>query len=366
RNGSVFMLLRTESGFLWQAESADGLKWADLKQSTIKSVTCCPQLARLHDGRIALLWNAPPRHVPTSRSSRAELSLAFSSDEGATWSAPVVVAANFTAGGRVSYPYLYERRPGELWITTMQGGLRMKVDVADLAAGQIAVHQPPAKPVPQPGGIFMFGDSTTAPRGPLKVYAERVNTSLQSIGSSVPVYNSGVPSNTTANALKRLETDVLVHKPRVVVMQFGINDSAINVWQKPPETEPRVSKETFVANYRAMIEATRKSGAKVIVMTTNPLRWHSKTRELYGKPPYDPNAEDGFEKPTLVAYNEALRALAKELNVPVVDVHAAYPAYAARHNTTIAEMLPDGMHPGDLGHQLIAELLVPVIRDALR
>ena len=77
---------------------------------------------------------------------------------------------------------------------------------------------------------------------------------------------------------------------------------------------------------------------------------------------------EDFEYPeeAIKAYNEALRALAKELNVPVVDVHAAYPAYAARHNTTVAEMLPDGMHPGELGHQLIAELLVPVIRDALR
>jgi hypothetical protein len=25
-------------------------------------------------------------------------------------------------------------------------------------------------------------------------------------------------------------------------------------------------------------------------------------------------------------------------------------------------MLPDGMHPGDLGHELVAELLVPAIR----
>jgi len=28
-------------------------------------------------------------------------------------------------------------------------------------------------------------------------------------------------------------------------------------------------------------------------------------------------------------------------------------------------MLPDGMHPGDLGHELVAELLVPAIRSVL-
>ena len=28
-------------------------------------------------------------------------------------------------------------------------------------------------------------------------------------------------------------------------------------------------------------------------------------------------------------------------------------------------MLSDGMHPGDLGHELVAELLVPAIRSVL-
>lgn len=365
-DGSLCLLLRTESGYLWEAASRDGLRWTGLKQTAIKSVTCCPQMARLADGRIALLWNAPPRHNPASGSSRAELSLAFSSDETATWSPPVIVAANYAPGGRVSYPYLYERKPGELWITTMQGGLRMKVNTADLAAGEIPVFVPPPKAVPKPGGIWMFGDSTTAPRGSVKVYAERVDIALQSIGSSLSVYNAGVPGNTTAQAVRRLQTDVLACKPRIVVMQFGINDSAVDVWRKPPATQPRVSLEAYLANYRSMIAATRKAGAKVIVMTTNPLRWSSKTLEVYGKPPYKPDAEDGFESPTLLAYNDALRALAKELDVPLVDVHAAYPAWAAKKKTTIAAMLPDGMHPGDAGHELITELLVPAIRSVVR
>ncbi|MDZ4402444.1 exo-alpha-sialidase [Prosthecobacter sp.] len=366
KDGSLYLLLRTESGFLWEATSRDGLKWDGLKQTAIHSVTCCPQMARLADGRIALLWNAPPRHDPTSGSSRVELSLAFSDDETASWSKPVIVAANYVPGGRVSYPYLYERKPGELWITTMQGGLRMKINTADLGAGEIPVFVPPPKAQPKPGGIIMFGDSTTAPRGNLKVYAEHVETALQSIGSSLGVHNAGIPGNTTAQARKRLQEDVLRHKPRVVVMQFGINDSAVDVWRKPPMTRPRVTLESFIENYRVMIAETQKQGAKVILMTTNPLRWTSKLRELYGKPPYNADAEDGFESLNLVRYNEALRKLATELKVPLVDVHAAYPAFAAQNKTTIEEMVADGMHPGDLGHQLVAELLVPAIRDAVR
>ena len=366
RDGSLYLLLRTESGFLWEATSRDGLKWEGLKQTTIPSVTCCPQMARLSDGRIALLWNAPPRHDPKSGASRSELSLAFSEDETATWSKPVIVAANHAPGGRVSYPYIYERKPGELWITTMQGDLRMKINVADLGAGEIPVFVPPPKAQPKPGGIIMFGDSTTAPRGAVKVYATRVEIALQSIGSSLSVSNSGVPSNTTVQARKRLQEEVLRHKPRIVVMQFGINDSAVDVWKKPPMTEPRVSLSAFIDNYRAMITEVQQQGAKVIVMTTNPLRWTSKLRELYGKPPYHADAEDGFESLNLTRYNDALRTLATELKVPLVDVHTAYPAFAEKHKTTIDAMLTDGMHPGDLGHQLVAELLAPAIRDAVR
>ncbi|MFN0076149.1 MAG: exo-alpha-sialidase [Prosthecobacter sp.] len=366
KDGSLYLLLRTESGFLWEATSRDGLKWEGLKQTTIPAVTCCPQMARLADGRIALLWNAPPRHDPTSGSSRVELSLAFSDDETAAWSKPIIVAANYVPGGRVSYPYLYERKPGELWITTMQGGLRMKINTADLAAGEIPVFVPPPKATPKPGGIIMFGDSTTAPRGAVKVYATRVETALQSIGSSLGVHNAGIGGNTTRDARRRMQTDVLQYKPRLVVMQFGINDSAVDVWKNPPVTTPRVPPGEYLLNLRIMITAAQNAQAKVILMTTNPLRWTSKLRELYGKPPYNADTEDGFEVLNLVHYNEALRKLATELNVPLVDVHAAYPGFASKNKTTIEEMVPDGMHPGDLGHQLVAELLVPVIRDAVR
>jgi lysophospholipase L1-like esterase len=366
KDGSLYLLLRTESGFLWEATSLDGLKWTGLKQTKLAAVTCCPQMARLSDGRIALLWNAPPRHDPQSGSSRVELSLAFSEDETATWSKPVIVAANYVPGGRVSYPYLYERKPSEMWITTMQGGLRMKVNTADLGAGEIPVFVPPPKAEPKPGGIVMFGDSTTAPRGKLKVYAMRVETMLQSIGSSLGVHNAGIGGNTTRDALKRLQSDVLKYKPRVVVMQFGINDSAVDVWKNPAATAPRVPLTEYLANLRRMIAAAQETKTKVILMTTNPLRWTSKLREVYGKPPYDPAAEDGFDSATVAGYNEALRELAAELKVPLVDVRAAYPDFAAKHQTTIEGMLLDGMHPNDLGQELVAKLLVPAIRDAVR
>ncbi len=367
KDGTLYLLLRTESGYLWEATSSDGLKWEGLQQTRIRSVTCCPQMMRLADGRIALLWNHPPRHAPESGSSREELSIAFSDDEARSWSKPVVVAANYGKGLRVSYPYLYERKPGELWITTMQGGLRMMINVADIAQAEIPVHKLPPVPVPEPGGIVMFGDSTTAPRdGINKVYSERVQEALLSLGSRITVANAGVSGNTTREAKKRLARDVLALKPRIVVMQFGINDSAIDVWRKPPASEPRIPLSEFGDNLRGMIQQCRERKATVILMTTNPLRWTPKLKGLYGKPPYRADAADGFDSPSLARYNEVIRQVSQELKSPLVDIRAAYPEFAKAHNTDIDGLLLDGMHPNELGHQLVSERLLPVIQSQTR
>jgi lysophospholipase L1-like esterase/photosystem II stability/assembly factor-like uncharacterized protein len=363
QDGSLYQLLRTETGWLYEAVSHNGgLLWEELKPSPLKSVTCCPQMARLADGRIAVLWNHPPRHQPQSGSSREELFLAFSADECATWSPPKAIAGNYGFKGRVSYPYLYERRPGELWITTMQGGLRLKLNLADLDRGDLPIHVVPVPPPPKPGGIIMFGDSTTAvrPGAVEKVYAERVQDALQGSPLPLSVHNAGVGSNTTKNARERLAADVLAHQPSLVVLQFGLNDAAVDVWRNPPATVSRVSLAEYEANLRWMVAALREQKVKPVLMTTNPTRWTNPLRDLYGKPPYRPDDVDGFDAPVLSHYNDVVRKLAAELVVPLVEVHDVF---AANHPDSL---LLDGMHPNDKGHQLVAELLVPVIREQLR
>ncbi|MCP5550307.1 MAG: exo-alpha-sialidase, partial [Akkermansiaceae bacterium] len=334
-DGSLYLLMRTEAGVLYEATSADGgLTWENLGPSKIRSVTCCPQMGRLTDGRVALLWNHPPRHQPDNAHSREELSLAFSEDDGKTWSTPIVIAARYDDPGgkeagnrRVSYPYLYERKPSDLWITTMQGNLRMRITLADLDKGEIPVPKPvaAAEVKPVPNGLWMFGDSTTAfrPGAVEKVYSVRLQELLLRMGSSLNVYNAGKGGNTTRDALARFERDVLSQQPRVVVIQFGINDAAVDVWKTPPAADSRVPIAEYEKNLRTLVGMARERKAKVILMTTNPLRWTGRLKDLYGKPPYDPGAEDGFDAPVLAKYNEVIRRLAKELGIGFVDVRAA-------------------------------------------
>lgn len=238
----------------------------------------------------------------------------------------------------------------------------MRVKIDDLSQGEIPQHRLTPDAAPLPGGIVMFGDSTTAPRpGAVeKVYAQRVAEALQGVASSLTIHNAGVGGNTTKDALARMDRDVLAHQPRFVVVQFGINDSAIDVWKSPPAKEPRVPLKEFEENLRAIVARTRAAGAKAILMTANPLRWTPQLKELYGQPPYDVSRSDGFEAPKLVRYNETIRKLAAELHVPLVDIHKEFQQRGSD------KLLLDGMHPNDAGHEVIAQLLVPVIRELAR
>jgi lysophospholipase L1-like esterase len=208
-----------------------------------------------------------------------------------------------------------------------------------------------------PMTIVALGDSTTAPRGPLVVYADLLRKELPQRGVPAKIINAGVPSNTTADGRARFERDVLAHQPDLVIIQFGINDSTINVWANPPESEPRIALKDYSQNLRFFIEKLRARGAKVTLMTPNPMRWTAELKKLYGKPPYDPTDADGFNR-TLRPYAEEVRRIAREEKVPLVDVFLAFEEEGRKPGGSIDALLLDGMHPNEKGHRLAADRLI--------
>lgn len=138
-DGRIWYLLRTNHDVLYQAFSKDGLTWTDVGPTKIAASSSPAQLLRLASGRLVLVWNQlSPEGQPVSfrrgdpfseRSAswhREELSIAFSDDDGQTWTKPVVLARNQPQAD-FAYPWILERRPGELWITTMVGNLKLRV-----------------------------------------------------------------------------------------------------------------------------------------------------------------------------------------------------------------------------------------------
>jgi lysophospholipase L1-like esterase len=212
--------------------------------------------------------------------------------------------------------------------------------------------------------IVAFGDSTTAIRGQLNIYAKRLAAAPTLQPFDLNVINAGVGGNNTSMARKRFERDVLMHHADIVIIQFGINDAAVDVWRTPPATLPRISLQQFEVNLQHFMTASQSQGAQVILMTPNPMRWTAKLKTLYGKPPYAVNEPDGFNR-LLVNYAASVRKLASANKVPLVDIYQIFQDYNKQPNQSIDTLLLDGMHPNDRGHQIIAKLLVKEIAKIL-
>jgi hypothetical protein len=106
-DGRLLMLIRTHWGRFWEALSDDGgLSWRTVRPTQIESTSAPGFLLKLRSGRLALVAN--------DKAGRTNLLLAFSEDDGKTWTKPVVLARQ--KDGQLSYPYCLERRPGELWV----------------------------------------------------------------------------------------------------------------------------------------------------------------------------------------------------------------------------------------------------------
>ncbi len=204
--------------------------------------------------------------------------------------------------------------------------------------------------------VVAFGDSTTAPRGELKVYADLLQRELIGRKLDAKVINAGVGGNTTRRAMSRFETDVLAKKPDIVIIQFGINDAAVDVWKTPPAVKPRVSLQEYEANLRNFIRQLKRKEIQVVLMTPNCLRWTPSLKKLYGKSPYLPDEKSGFNV-LLVQYAKVVQRIGREELIPVVDVYTAFEKYGKQKGRSVDDLLLDGMHPNNKGQQIVFELL---------
>ena len=99
--------------------------------------------------------------------------------------------------------------------------------------------------------IICFGDSLTygTGAGPGMNYPSQLSKMI-----SKPVINAGLPGDTTAGALQRLEQDVLLKSPELVLITLGGND-----------LKNGVSKKAAFKNLKAIVESIQSIGGRVII-----------------------------------------------------------------------------------------------------
>jgi len=100
--------------------------------------------------------------------------------------------------------------------------------------------------------IICFGDSITFGYGAGQ--GEDYPTALAKL-VTIPVLNKGIDGDTTSEALKRLQSDVLDRKPLVVIIEFSGNDFL-----------KKIPREITINNIREMIRRIQSRGAMVAIV----------------------------------------------------------------------------------------------------
>lgn len=196
--------------------------------------------------------------------------------------------------------------------------------------------------------VIFFGDSITLAGGQSGGYIVRMADSLKVKG--INDYNfkaAGVGYDKVYDLYLRIEEDVLNQHPDMVVIFEGVNDVG---HKSGMHTGTDIEKyERF---YRAIIKKLQHQKIKPVLCTM----------AVIGEKKNNENNDDK----ELDAYADIIRKIAKELNLPLVDLRTAFKNYYLTNNTTNQEknvLTKDGIHFNDQGHQLAADLIWDVLKD---
>jgi acyl-CoA thioesterase-1 len=172
---------------------------------------------------------------------------------------------------------------------------------------------------PQGENIICLGNSLTAGTG-APTGMDYPSQLARMIGR--PVINAGLPGDTTADALARLERDVLSRSPRIVLITLGGNDLTHGV-----------DRDVFCRNLRTIVTRIQATGALVVVGGIEvPLR------------------DRGYRE----GYQEVARATGAILVPNVFQGILGRP-----------DLMSDPIHPNSAGYTLMAERFFETIRPYL-
>ncbi len=203
--------------------------------------------------------------------------------------------------------------------------------------------------------IVAFGDSVTHGAVAFKefnyetVYWNRLKKKILEVRDYVPVnvINAGIGGITAKMSLERMDSQVLVHNPDLIIICFGLNDVNFPF-------------EEYMDSLRIMFQKGKNSGADVIFMTPNMLNTYvaEDTADVHIS-----IAEGTAKKQndgTMDFYMESAINLAKEMGITVCDCYGKWKELSKTQDTT--KLLANRInHPVKEMHELFAQSLFDVI-----
>ncbi len=199
--------------------------------------------------------------------------------------------------------------------------------------------------------VIFFGDSITelgVKRDKYVGYIIRMDSMLkgEKKDGQYELTGSGISANKVYDLYLRLEDDVLSKNPDVVVIYVGVND----VWHKTL-LGTGTDADKFEKFYQAIIKKLKDRDIKVILCTP----------AVVGEKTDMSNPLDG----DLNRYSNIIRNLAKNNNLPLVDLRQKFQEYLKANNPENKEkevLTYDRVHMNNKGNQLLADEMWKAIK----
>ena len=155
------------------------------------------------------------------------------------------------------------------------------------------------------------------------------------------VVNAGVAGDRTSQALRRIEEDVIAENPDLTIINFGMNDQALNGSTNKNLTPIHV----YESNYRKIIEKVQATGSDIILVAV-----HDVDSKQYGggSPVY--NGKDAEGVTYVDRYNAVVKKLAKEYNIGFLDINNLT-------EDALSFMTVDGIHLNEVGQNRYFKLI---------
>lgn len=143
KDGRIWMLMRTQTGLLYESYSGDGVQWSSAQPTSFRSSNSPASVLQLTDGRLVIFWNQceDPSRVNGAPiyTNRDVLHAAVSADGGKTWSGyrevyrdPLRNQSPPKQGDRgTAYPYSVEVAANRILLGTGQSAKRVAMIQVD-------------------------------------------------------------------------------------------------------------------------------------------------------------------------------------------------------------------------------------------
>jgi lysophospholipase L1-like esterase len=193
------------------------------------------------------------------------------------------------------------------------------------------------KPEPEAVTVFLAGDSTVTDQ-PHEPWASWGQMLPEFFLPGVAIANHAQSGESIQSSLdaKRFDKIFSLIKPGdYLIMQFGHNDMK--------NTSPDAL-ATYRTNLKRLIERTRELGAHPVLVTSM-------------------ERKASIDSPTLKHYPETVRDVARELDVPLIDLNAISLVLYEALGENLDHAFQDGTHHTNYGSYLLAKCVVQSIRD---